>query len=1085
MLGAVQAYSTTRCKERLTDDFLSDFSFVPYGTERNGYKMKKKIITLLLAAAVAVPMFNAFAYDEDEAAKYVQQTISSMNITTKKEYNEKSESIKSGLVNDYGLTDEEASKLIAEFENTFEDSSSDADNAENTGMSEDEIKADEIKKAKEKADIDYKRDMLVQLKLIANDYDLETDVSRGSFAVYMANLISYNKDYSTEKGYFDFNDVKDDSEFYSAVSMLVNKGAVIGIGEGLYAPNDSITVNQACAIAVRLMGYDIEKLPNDENDVYYYNKASEIKLLAGIKASRTEALSGADAVTFLYNMLDTNVYEMVVGDGEAFIYKDGTFLSKYMNVEWIEDIVTANSKTGLYSTTEAASKGRLRVGDYLFDFGDSAIDLDSFLGKRVRIYYNEDEPSEALAITVCSGYNESTTVKARDIEKYDGKNSRLYYDFGDKEEYFEIKKDASVIFNGYAVDYPYDKNTMFTPDVGDITFLSNDKNKGAEVIIINSYVYYTVGVMNSEVPTLTDMKKIQAESINLSDYDVTVLSNGEEISFGLIPKNSIVMVAPQRMKTLEKNGEKYFAPDLENSEYITLELCTATKQGSITGSTDSDGNIKIDKEDYVMSQTVVKNARLFPDNSAAAIPPVGADITAHLDKYGEIALIEITSYSGGLKYGYVKKMYEDEETGEYRAKIFTEDGEHIDVFLADKVKVHKKWDEGATLTKNSYSTKRIKNSVLYTLNGDKFNPQLIKFNLSGDGKLSEIYIADTTNKTNSIGTNLNYYIDDSIFMCSYTNLTGKVHPYYEIAGWYSTGGNTVAFTVPKNISGSIDSDYKVNTSGWQGLGVDNTEFYDISDAGVIGCTVRYAEVKATGTWDWYYAQPIIVLEDPTPIWDEKNEQVTYQIETYGDWFSNRTTKGEYKTRVFEFPEMVSLKNTATPSKENGRYTVEDYSNIPISSIKKGDILFVSTKDRGNNQHIITSFGVVYKNLKEYIENNDLEIGAWHAAPQLQNTFKRLADKTTLWTDRNNDCPDALLCGTCVKVAGNFFYFDANESGTIRRFEFNKNILGGPDLVAIYDAKKDKITAGTLSDIKEGDYCVTFASRFTVVVKNRY
>ena len=1042
--------------------------------------MNKKIITILLASAVAASMLNVFAYDESAASKYVLDTISNLEITTKQEYDDNADIIRQGLTETYGLTEQEANDLIADFAKTFEETTDNNKNTDNIGG---EDAADETKQQKEKADIDYKKDMLSQLKLIPSEYDYAVNVTRGNFALYMANLISYGKDYSGENGYFDFNDVKDDSEFYPAVSMLINKGAVIGVGEGLYAPAEAITVNQACAIAVRLMGYDIEKMPKDENDTFYYSKASEINLIKGIKAKNTEPLSGTDAITFLYNILDTNVYEMVVTGDEAFYYKDGTFLSKYMNVEWIEDVVTANSKTGLYSASQATAEGHLCIGDYVFDFGETDIDLDSFLGKRVRVYYNEDERSEAVAITTCSGYNDSTTIMAKDIEKYDESTDRLYYDLGEKSEYFEVKKDASVIFNGYAVDYSYDKTVMFTPDVGEVTFLSNDKNKGAEVIIINSYVYYTSGVINAETPVLNDESKLQAEEINLDSFDVTVYSNGEEIEPEKIPKDAIVMVAPQRMKTLEKNGIKYFAPDLENSEHMTMEICTSIKNGSVSKNDTSNKVVTIEKENIAMSSIVVKNAEIFPEIQAATLPPIGASVTVYLDKYGEAALFKITSYASNLRYGYVKRIYEDEENSRFRAKIFTEDGEHIDVFLTPKVKVHKKWDESATLTKSSYYVKSVKDSFVFTLDGDKFKPQMIKFKVNNQGEMNEMFIADTTNKTNSIGVKFDYYVDDSVFMCSYTNRGETIHPEYQINSWYTSDSNTVLFKVPETVAGSIDSDYSVKRTSSGVLGVKNSEYYGVSENGVIGCAVQYTVIKATGEWGWWTSNAVIVTEDPTPVWDEENEQITYQIETYGDWYKRIGGPAEHRTRVFEDPSTISLTYNATEGSGNGRFTLADYSNIPITDIKKGDILFVTPKDDGNNQNVITAFAVIYKNLREYIQNKDLEIGAWHIGPGLGSVMSRYRS-ASLWSDYNQDMPGGLMCGTCVKVSGNYGYFDAGE-GIIRRFSFTKNIRGGDDVVAVYDAKKDKITAGTLADIRVGDYCINYSSRFTVVVKNRY
>ena len=89
-----------------------------------------------------------------------------------------------------------------------------------------------------------KKVALEQLEIIKGEsFDYNTGARRDAFAGYTADMINYGEDYSTEEGYFKFSDVTEENEKYHAIANLINKGAIVGVGEGLYKPEDSITVS--------------------------------------------------------------------------------------------------------------------------------------------------------------------------------------------------------------------------------------------------------------------------------------------------------------------------------------------------------------------------------------------------------------------------------------------------------------------------------------------------------------------------------------------------------------------------------------------------------------------------------------------------------------------------------------------------------------------------------------------------------------------------------------------------------------------------------------------------------------------------
>ena len=393
------------------------------------------------------------------------------------------------------------------------------------------IKKDDLdeKPSKNLEEIDSKKSLLTQFGVIKGvEFDYSKNVLRGEFAKYITNLVYYGEDYSLEKGHFDFVDVTTENEYYSAIAVLINNGVVIGVGEGYFKPDDEITLNQACAIAVRLMGYDLYKMPEDENNVFYWSKANEMKLLKGINANNTDILTNEQAVILLFNMLEANVVKMSFTENKTFLSNEDTFLNQYMNLGYVEGVVSANSKTGLYSGKNAVGQGHIEIDgqNYILD---NVGNIDEYLGKKVRLYYDASNTVEAKAIYVLDKYNQYTVVNADMIDRYDETSGKLYYyeDSSNKEESILVNMNASIIFNGVAVDYEHNKKYLFEPDVGEIQFIDNNRDSQPDVIFINSYVYYKVSQINSEMPVLYDALGIQPDM--RLDSDSVEIYNGSEM----------------------------------------------------------------------------------------------------------------------------------------------------------------------------------------------------------------------------------------------------------------------------------------------------------------------------------------------------------------------------------------------------------------------------------------------------------------------------------------------------------------------------------------------------------------------------
>lgn len=1033
--------------------------------------MHKKALTLLLAGIMLAQSISALAYNEGYVLNYLNNEVE--KYSTADDVTANSTEILNKLTSDeYQCTEEEAKQFLEELktkvtEKAEADSKTD-ENKTDSNKNDDSNKAQEEKKVTE---LDFKKQLLNQLGCIKNavEFDYSKKISRGEFAQYIANLINYGEDYSDERGVFEFNDVESDSEYYSAVSSLLNRGAIIGVGEGYYEPDTEITFNQACAIAVRLMGYELYKLPDNENDIFYWTEANKEKLLDGIKVKNTDNMTGEQAIQFLFNMLNAHVVSQDFDESSFTLTNENTFLHDYMNLGYVEGVVTANTKTDLYSGAGSANEGYIKVDGQLYKL-DSVKDIDDYLGKKVRIYYDLSDESEGKAIYVLSRYNSYTHVTADMIDRFDVTEGKLYYyeDGTNKEKSVTLNMNTSIIFNGKAVDYEHDKKLLFEPDAGEITFIDNNRDSKPEVAIISSYVYYKVSPINSETPVMYDELGVQPD-MKLDGDNILIYENGTQISVSQLSEQALAMVMPSRV-IFEKNGNTSFMKaDLENSELIRIELCKSLADGEVKKFNKNSENVTIESTEYNLSKIFTKELSIYPQNPNLKAPAIGAMVTAKLDKYGNAAFFEINSYSQGLKYGFVKRIVHDTESDEekYIARIFNEDGEHISVELPEKVKVYKKWDENAKLTDTTYYGKRITAENLANINGGTFYRQMVKYNLNKDGKLNEIYLADTTNTTSVLGKkDLSFYVADNVFMKGYTSVGGVTYQGYQIGSWFEYKNNfTVYFKIPKSASGE---DYEYSTSKTQ-LFIDykDIDYYDLTEAGEVGCAVKYVEgASKTGTSSGK-ATPLIITQDIEPYWDEKTEEVRYRIEAYTlQQITVGMRAGSMTTLTFADPEMTSFAIA-----ENNGVGRGENSNIPVSQLKKGDILYAYIDESTNT---INGFMLIEKDLGVRDADGNLESAAFHITLNEGGSSMNRSEAISY-------VGGFYVKGKVVKAVNNYkFYVD---DGTMYRRHDIRAYQWNSDLVAIYDVEKKTIEEATFSDIRVGDYVAILLDTLAVIVRN--
>ena len=99
-----------------------------------------------------------------------------------------------------------------------------------------------------------------------------------------------------------FTDVAGSDPLAPAIRIAVSQGWMSGYTDGSFRPSNPVTLEEACAAALNLLGYDVTTL-SGTFPAAQLNKARELGLRDGVNRSQGEGLTVADGAVLLYNAL--------------------------------------------------------------------------------------------------------------------------------------------------------------------------------------------------------------------------------------------------------------------------------------------------------------------------------------------------------------------------------------------------------------------------------------------------------------------------------------------------------------------------------------------------------------------------------------------------------------------------------------------------------------------------------------------------------------------------------------------------------------------------------------------------------------
>ena len=149
----------------------------------------------------------------------------------------------------------------------------------------------------------------VMLGGLDSGQDAGAALTRGQLAKLLAAFSSYRE--SAAAGNTSgalFTDVAGSDPLAAPIRIAVQQGWMSGYSDGSFRPSNTVTLEEACAAVLNLLGYDVTTL-NDTFPTAQLNKARELGLRSDLAAGQGDTLTIADGALLLYNALTAQTAE--------------------------------------------------------------------------------------------------------------------------------------------------------------------------------------------------------------------------------------------------------------------------------------------------------------------------------------------------------------------------------------------------------------------------------------------------------------------------------------------------------------------------------------------------------------------------------------------------------------------------------------------------------------------------------------------------------------------------------------------------------------------------------------------------------
>jgi len=743
-----------------------------------------------------------------------------------------------------------------------------------------EVSSDEIKTSGES-------EILGKLGIIKSSFDIEKEVTRGEFAVYLAALSGYS-DIAGADASQAFTDVKKGKSYFNAVGVLNSLKVIKGTGNGAFRPDDKLLYRDAVTLLVRLLGYEAFAEASGGYPTGYLLTASSERISSGVRLGMDENVNGENLSILLLNALDVKVKLQYSYGTDSLKMKDGETLgASVFNLYKGRGIVEANELTGLGSSSDAVSEGTVSIGGYLYLCGET--DISEMLGLDAEFYFIDKTEEGGLSEIIYyeSKYGDKARIILESGKILGVSGNKLIYSVSEgKEKELPFDGNTYFIYNGIA--YPELSYEEIIPESGEVILTDSDGNGVFDVISVLSLKDYSVYSASAALGKISVEGRESFDFNNMGIiYDIE--KEGKRIEPSEIYVNEVLSVAESK-----------------DGKYVKIFVSPAQTEGTVTEL----------GEDENGSFAVIGENKFYISPVTEYIPEIGKTAVWSLNFRGE--LFDELEEQAGEKYGYLLKIgYKGVVDKAYKFKVMTSKG--IAVYEpAEKVSVNgntkvpaEKAAEDSALRVNGVPDSE----------GNITEQQLIKYRLNEKGQLTHIYTYEDRTATPQRKSR-----DDDAFTFDY-KATGSVTATYRsgnraLGTRYLVNASTVIFEAPMEFS-EKESDFAVHNISY--LAHDRTytevEFYGANFENYVGAVIMRSAAKSA-TKIPNYLESVIVTK----------------VSTYAE-------NGERGTKIEGILKGGEVSYKCLDD-EVGDYDEEYGNGILFSELKPGDVVQLSESSAG-------------------------------------------------------------------------------------------------------------------------------------------
>lgn len=543
-----------------------------------------------------------------------------------------------------------------------------------------------------------------------NDDKLNTEVSRGDAARYIANFLGLNsvKNNDTRLPYIDMNS---DDENYGSVCALYSAGIISKNSE--FRSNDKITSLEALKMIAVSLGYEELAAAKGGYPSGYVSLAARLRLSA--YTSDTPMMT-KELFELLKDSVDLDVMDY---NGTYIETSVGvSILERYRGILDLTGVITANQDTDTETLdgTSTVNVGKVRVnGKILKDSNAKAYDL---IGIETDIYY--DKNTEEIISALPQRNIEIFRIFAHEIESVKDEYTIVYYD-DERNKSVSLSLDSKnviVMKNGQYTAL-YGKADLDI-DEGYIELYDTDSDGVYEIAKIVSPSVYVVDKASSNRVYFKYGKMYNSKNYIEKDNSTTFYIDGKEVGTDEFVEWDII--------NIYKVGSQ---------DKVRVESEYRRVSGILTSVTDD--AVEIDGKKYDINP----NGYFVPADFE-----IGASIDTYLDLSGRIyvaAKSAVSSDDENLELGYICRVETKEELfggGKARFKMYKSDMEFEWLMAASKLKIYGKEDKnGRVIDFEKASALSELQDHLVACGDGVSECQIVKYKVDADNNVTTVYCA--------------------------------------------------------------------------------------------------------------------------------------------------------------------------------------------------------------------------------------------------------------------------------------------------------------------------------------------------------